>query len=61
MGDWQPPTRAYTEPIYRRVLGYMTQRGMSSTTTKAGCARCQACSGLSTLEPLLQIGPRPGR
>jgi radical SAM protein (TIGR04043 family) len=61
MGDWQPPTRAYTEPIYRRVLGYMTQRGMSSTTTKAGCARCQACSGLSTLEPLFQIGPRPGR
>jgi hypothetical protein len=39
----------------------MTQRGMSSTTTKAGCARCQACSGLSTLEPLFQIGPRPGR
>jgi radical SAM protein (TIGR04043 family) len=60
MGDWRPPTRAYTQPIYGRVLAYMMQRGMTSTTTKAGCGRCQACSGLSSMEPLLQIGRRPG-
>jgi radical SAM protein (TIGR04043 family) len=59
MGHWSPPASAYTGPIYRRVLSYMTLRGMSSTTAKAGCARCQACSGLSSLEPVLQIGRRP--
>ncbi|NJC63024.1 MSMEG_0568 family radical SAM protein [Planosporangium flavigriseum] len=59
MADWKPPTRAYTQPIYSKVLAYMTQRGMGSTTAKAGCARCQACSGLSSMEPLLQIRPRP--
>lgn len=52
MQDWQPPDPAYTNKIYRRVLGYMTLRGMTSTTAMAGCARCQACSGLRTLEPL---------
>jgi radical SAM protein (TIGR04043 family) len=59
MADWEPPASAYTRPIYAKVLAYMSQRGMRSTTTKAGCARCQACSGLGSLEPLLQIGPRP--
>jgi radical SAM protein (TIGR04043 family) len=60
MGDWAPPTKEYTEPIYRRVLSYMHERGMGVSTAKAGCARCQACSGLSSMEPVLQIGRRPG-
>jgi radical SAM protein (TIGR04043 family) len=60
MGDWLPPSRSYTQPVYAKVLSYMIERGMRSTTTKAGCARCQACSGLSSMEPLLQIGRRPG-
>jgi hypothetical protein len=38
----------------------MSQRRMTTATTKAGCARCQACSGLSSMEPLLQIGRPPG-
>jgi len=59
MGDWQPPDRAYTQPIYSRVLAYMSGRRMTTATTKAGCARCQACSGLGSMEPLLQIGRRP--
>lgn len=58
MQDAQPPDRAYTDAIYRRVLAYMTARGMSSATTLAGCARCQACSGLRTLEPLQQASAR---
>jgi radical SAM protein (TIGR04043 family) len=58
MADWKPPTSAYTQPIYSKVLVYMNQRGMSTTTAKAGCARCQACSGLGSMEPLLQIRPR---
>ena len=65
MADWPSPSREYVEPIYRRIQAYMTLRGMNSGTAKAGCARCQACSGLKSLEPLaprtvpLQIGPRP--
>lgn len=54
-----PPDRAYTERIYRKVAAYMSERGMDSSVPKAGCTRCQACSGLQSLEPLLQIGPRP--
>jgi len=54
-----PPDREYTERIYRKVAAYMSERGMDSSVPKAGCARCQACSGLQTLEPLLQIGQRP--
>src|SRR6185436_13302319 len=27
MGDWRPPSHAYTRPIYARVLEYMTLRG----------------------------------
>lgn len=60
MADWKPPAPSYTQPIYTKVLAYMLRRGMTSTTAKAGCARCQACSGLSSLEPLLQIARRPG-
>ncbi len=65
MADWPSPSREYVEPIYRRIQAYMTLRGMNAGTAKAGCARCQACSGLKSLEPLapsaipLQIGPRP--
>jgi radical SAM protein (TIGR04043 family) len=54
-----PPDRAYTDRIYRRVLSHMTARGMDSSMPLAGCARCQACSGLRTLEPVLQITSRP--
>jgi radical SAM protein (TIGR04043 family) len=59
MADWKPPARTYTQSIYRKVLAYMGRRGMTSATAKAGCARCQACSGVSSLEPVLHIGPRP--
>jgi len=38
----------------------MSERGMDSNVAKAGCARCQACSGLQGVQAhLLQIGPRP--
>src|SRR5262249_34202044 len=57
MQDVLPPPAAYTDRIYRRVLGYLNERGLSPST--AGCARCQACSAARSLEPLLQIGLRP--
>ncbi len=62
MGDWQAapdvptPSRSIT-----RCVAYMAQRGLTAATTKAGCARCQACSGLRSMETLLHIGPRPDR
>ena len=67
MADVAPPDAKYTERIYRKVASYMALRGMDSSVPKAGCARCQACSGLSSIEsalkvdslPLLQIGQRP--
>ena len=59
MEDVKPPDRAYTERIYRRVAGYLAARGMDSSVPKAGCARCQACSGLQSVQTLLQIAPRP--
>jgi radical SAM protein (TIGR04043 family) len=58
MEDVLPPDRAYTERIYRRVAAYMAERGMDPSIPKAGCARCQACSGLQSVQPLLQIGRR---
>lgn len=45
-----PPDAAYTESIYRRVVPYLVDRGIGSWTVSAGCARCQACSGMSLIE-----------
>ena len=61
MEDVVPPSREYTEGIYRRVAAYMSERGMATDIAKAGCARCQACSGLHSVEALLQISPRPAQ
>ena len=60
MEDVVPPAREYTESIYRKVAAYMSERGMAADVAKAGCARCQACSGLQSVQALLQIGPPPG-
>jgi radical SAM protein (TIGR04043 family) len=59
MEDVVPPSREYTETIYRKVAAYMSERGMSADVAKAGCARCQACSGMQGVQALLQIGRRP--
>jgi radical SAM protein (TIGR04043 family) len=59
MAQTMPPTREYTERIYRRVSAYLSERGMSASAVKAGCARCQACSAINSIgldKPLMQIG-----
>jgi radical SAM protein (TIGR04043 family) len=61
MEDALPPDRDYTQHIYRKVASYMAARGMDTSVPKAGCARCQACSGLQGEQALLQIGPRPAQ
>ncbi|HEU0288185.1 MAG TPA: MSMEG_0568 family radical SAM protein [Nocardioidaceae bacterium] len=59
MEDVLPPETDYTQRIYQKVASYMTARGMDTSVPKAGCARCQACSGLQGMQTLLQIQPRP--
>lgn len=48
--DLLPPQAEYTESIYRRVVPYLVDRGIGSWNVSAGCARCQACSGMSLFE-----------
>lgn len=48
--DLQPPSADYTESVYRRVVPYLVERGLGSWAVRAGCARCQACSGMSVIE-----------
>lgn len=60
MGDWLPPDPDYTESLYRQVGPYLASRGMTSADVSAGCARCQACSGLAAFEtPELANGQLP--
>src|SRR5215475_1076418 len=44
------PSPEYCETIYRRVVPYLTARGLGASGVAAGCARCQACSAMSLLE-----------
>ncbi|HEX4061851.1 MAG TPA: MSMEG_0568 family radical SAM protein [Streptosporangiaceae bacterium] len=44
------PSPGYAEAIYRRVTPYLRARGLGAQGVAAGCARCQACSGMSLLE-----------
>lgn len=61
MADLLPPPADYVERINRQVVPYMLSRGMSATGVMAGCARCQACSGMASLERSLGAVPSEGR
>lgn len=50
MEDCLPPDAGYTESIYRQVVPYLLARGLSTAGVAAGCARCQACSAMATVE-----------
>jgi radical SAM protein (TIGR04043 family) len=50
MEDLLPPPREAVEAVYRQVVPYLRAKGMSSANVAAGCARCQACSGLGAFE-----------
>jgi radical SAM protein (TIGR04043 family) len=54
MQDVEPPSASYTNRVYRRVAAYMSMRGMDASTVSGGCARCQACSAMSSLQAVLQ-------
>ena len=54
MADASAPDPDYVTSLYRTVSAMIADAGLDHTTAKAGCARCQACSGLSAWERLSQ-------
>lgn len=50
MQDLLPPPKEAVEAVYRQVVPYLASKGMSSAGVTAGCARCQACSGMGAFE-----------
>jgi radical SAM protein (TIGR04043 family) len=50
MEDLLPPPKEAVEAVYRQIVPYLALRGMSASGVAAGCARCQACSGLGAFE-----------
>lgn len=56
MQDVLPPPRAAVEAVYAQVVPYLAAKGLSAAGVKAGCARCQACSGLGVLETAAEGG-----
>jgi radical SAM protein (TIGR04043 family) len=50
MADVAPPDPDYVADVYRTVAAMLAEHGMDHEDAVAGCARCQACSGLSAWE-----------
>ena len=50
MEDHQPPTAEFMESILRPLGNMMSTLNILSRDVKAGCARCGACSSLSSYE-----------
>ncbi len=54
MQDAPAPDPDYVADIYGSVSAMLEEYGMDHLDAKAGCARCQACSGLSAWERLIK-------
>jgi radical SAM protein (TIGR04043 family) len=50
LADYPSPTSEFMYPLYEQVGQKLRQAGMFSQDIKAGCAKCGACSALSTFE-----------
>lgn len=50
MAHHQPPDATTMESLYRRVAAVLRAGGLSARDGKAGCAKCGACSALSSYE-----------
>ena len=50
MADVPPPVPDYVAGVYRSVSAMLSEHGLDHEEARAGCARCQACSGLSAWE-----------
>jgi radical SAM protein (TIGR04043 family) len=54
MADVPPPSPDYVASVYAEVSAMLLDAGFDHLDAKAGCARCQACSGLSAWERVLR-------
>jgi radical SAM protein (TIGR04043 family) len=54
MADTPAPDAEYVAAVYRYVSAMLAESGLDHVAAKAGCARCQACSGLSAWERLFK-------
>jgi radical SAM protein (TIGR04043 family) len=52
--DSPAPDPGYVASIYRSVAAMLADAGLDHVEAQAGCARCQACSGLSAWERLFR-------
>jgi radical SAM protein (TIGR04043 family) len=50
MADVPPPDPDYVAAVYRSVSAMLADAGLDHEGAAAGCARCQACSGMSAWE-----------
>jgi radical SAM protein (TIGR04043 family) len=50
MADVPPPDPDDVAAVYREVSAMLAEHGLDHVEAAAGCARCQACSGLSAWE-----------
>ena len=50
LASHQPPSSNFMYAIYQQVGNLLNAAGMNSQDIKAGCAKCGACSALSTFE-----------
>ena len=50
LANHQAPSSDFMYEIYEQVSAMLNHAGMSSNDIKAGCAKCGACSALSTFE-----------
>jgi radical SAM protein (TIGR04043 family) len=60
MADAAPPDPDYVASVYRAVSALLHEYGLDHADAAAGCARCQACSGLSAWERLFAKEERRG-
>jgi radical SAM protein (TIGR04043 family) len=58
MEDFLPPPSTYMDSVYRQIVPYATLHGLTSGQVSAGCARCNACSGMKAFENADDGSPR---
>jgi radical SAM protein (TIGR04043 family) len=54
MAGAPPPAADYVASVYRSVSAMLAASGLDHVEATAGCARCQACSGLTAWERLFK-------
>jgi radical SAM protein (TIGR04043 family) len=59
--DAPTPDPDYVGAMYRKVSAMLEETGLDHLDAGAGCARCQACSGLSAWERVWEKEERGGR